>query len=568
MKPQENKIRVVDFFSGAGGWSEGLRQQGFKIVMGFDNWAPAVKTHNLNHGLNDEPMDILDFEDCDTKHIDEVIPDSEIIVGSPPCVSFSMSNKAGKADKTLGIRLIESYLRVVAYKKHKEGKCLKAWYMENVPNSKNYVKPEYTFADLKLGTFAKSIGKKPKEIALRGSHPENGGILCAADYGSPQKRERFVCGEILVGKDKGKFLAPKMTHEGGFVTLDDIKGKLPTPFSARNDKPIVDPNYPNLSVPLSKVTDHFYDTGVYQVEWEAAKRAKVDHPFMGRMSFPEDGNRPSRTIMATRSASTREAILYKSEVSRHGDGEYRLPTIREASCLMGFPLTYQFYGTESVKWRQIGNAVCPHMSAAVGKGLRKALGLTPLRKPIFETDIEPINNLNTFGTVAFDDPPGKKEDSKYRRHPFKTGNMTVALINFDPRNKNAPVGKTWHACAFVGSGKSYKPMIIGKKELATVKTLVEDQAGGKKFVKSFESEFKGRIADHAKLQKMHVMNRDEEPHLKPDSLIEKIKEFVSAHAPDKEAVEYALLEKIIGRKRVPVRQLFSMYALASVADGV
>jgi hypothetical protein len=58
MKPQENKIRVVDFFSGAGGWSEGLRQQGFEIVMGYDNWAPAVKTHNLNHSLDDKPRDI------------------------------------------------------------------------------------------------------------------------------------------------------------------------------------------------------------------------------------------------------------------------------------------------------------------------------------------------------------------------------------------------------------------------------------------------------------------------------------------------------------------------------
>ncbi len=563
MKQRENKIRVVDFFSGAGGWSEGLRQQGFKVIMGFDNWAPAVTTHNLNHGLNDDPMDILDYESCDTGLIDNDIPDSEVIVGSPPCVSFSMSNNAGKADKTLGIRLIESYLRIVAYKKHKPNSILKAWYMENVPNSKNYVKPEYSFSDLKLNALAKAIGKKPGDIALRASHPENGGILCAANYGSPQKRERFVCGELLVGDDNGKFLEPKKTHADKFVVLKDIKDKLPSPFSEPSDQLVQDPNYQELKIPLKEMTDHFYDTGVYQVEWEAARRAKEDHPFMGKMSFPEDENRPSRTIMATRSASTREAIIYKSEKNRKGDGEYRLPTIREASSLMGFPITYQFHGTESVKWRQIGNAVCPHMSAAIGKELRKAFDLTKQPKPFAVTD--PVVDLNTFSTAKFDDPPGKNEDSKYRRHPFKSGSLTVALVNFDPNDKEAPVGKTWHACAYVGSGKDYKPYLIGKKEMATVKSLIENQESGHQFVEKFDKEFKDKIADHTKLQKMHVTGSDDGPHLKPDNLIDRIRDFISSHASEKETVEHEAIEKIIGRKKLPKRQLFTMYALASVA---
>ena len=86
---------------------------------------------------------------------------------------------------------------------------------------------------------------------------------------------------------------------------------------------------------------------------------------MGKMSFPENMNKPSRTIMATQSASTREAILYKSSNNRVGDGEYRLPTVREAACIMGYPLDYQFFGDESTKWRQIGNAVCVQLSFAL-----------------------------------------------------------------------------------------------------------------------------------------------------------------------------------------------------------
>ncbi len=184
------KPKVIDFFSGAGGFSEGFRQQGFNVVMGIDNWRPAVETHNLNHGLEDGPMDVLDFE----KSVDaiEELPDVEVLVGSPPCVSFSMSNKAGKADKSLGIALIEAYLRVIAVKKHKPGTILKVWYLENVPNSRNFVEPEYTFDMLRLGDWAKSLGKRPDDIALR----TDGAILCAADYGSPQKRERFVCEKL------------------------------------------------------------------------------------------------------------------------------------------------------------------------------------------------------------------------------------------------------------------------------------------------------------------------------------------------------------------------------------
>src|SRR3989344_9512301 len=111
----KRKPQVIVFFGGAGGFAEGFRQQGFDIVRGIDNWPPAIETHNLNHNLNDTVKDVLDFESI--KEID-TLPNTEVIVGSPPCVLFSLSNKGGKADKTLGIRLIESFLRVVAVKKH------------------------------------------------------------------------------------------------------------------------------------------------------------------------------------------------------------------------------------------------------------------------------------------------------------------------------------------------------------------------------------------------------------------------------------------------------------------
>ena len=187
----KKKPQVIDFFCGAGGFSEGFRQQGFQIVMGIDNWAPAIEAHNLNHNLNDCVKDVLDFES-----IEEInkLPNTEVIVGSPPCVLFSLSNKGGKADKSFGIKLIESFLRVVAVKKHQPASNLVAWFMENVPNSKNYIRPTYTFSQLKLGKWAKAHGYNPSDIAISGE--ENGRTLNTAHFGVAQKRERFLCGEI------------------------------------------------------------------------------------------------------------------------------------------------------------------------------------------------------------------------------------------------------------------------------------------------------------------------------------------------------------------------------------
>jgi DNA (cytosine-5)-methyltransferase 1 len=85
------------------------------------------------------------------------LPNTEIIIGSPPCVSFSSSNKSGNADKSLGVELTETFLRIVAVKKHQPNSILKAWFMENVVNSKRYLQTAYTFKDLGLSEWANKI---------------------------------------------------------------------------------------------------------------------------------------------------------------------------------------------------------------------------------------------------------------------------------------------------------------------------------------------------------------------------------------------------------------------------
>lgn len=452
---KKERLTVIDFFCGAGGFSEGFRQQGFKIIKGIDNWGPAIATHNLNHDLDDQVSDVLDFEGKNTDDVINIqkLPNSDLIIGSPPCVLFSMANKAGKADKTLGIRLIEAYLRVIAVKKHQKNSILKAWLMENVPNSKNYIKPTYTFNDLKLHDWARRQGLKPDSAALN----TNGIILNASNFGAPQKRDRFVCGEITTD---GTFPMPKITHEEP-IALKKIKSKIPKPNSKKSTRILSqDPNYPSLKIPVSQLTDHFYDTGLYITEWEQAKYLKTMHPFMGRMSFPENEDKPSRTITATRSVSTRESIIYRSEFNRKGHGEYRLPTIREAASLMGYPYSYQFVGSETTKWKLIGNSVSPQLSAALAKAILQKQGyITVLNKDIdFNLGHNKylyINNLNTFSSREFKHAKARKKNARFRRSVYKGENITVDFLNYRPGSDDIP-GSSWYVGVFYGTGKGHR----------------------------------------------------------------------------------------------------------------
>lgn len=473
--------QVIDFFCGAGGFSEGFRQQGFHIMMGVDNWLPAIETHNLNHNLDDHVKNVLDFESIE--EID-LLPNTEVIVGSPPCVLFSLSNKGGKADKSFGIRLIESYLRVIAVKKHQPSSKLVAWFMENVPNSKNYIRQSYTFRQLKLAEWAKEHGYGPDEIALSGS--ANGRTLNTADFGAAQKRERFLCGEIIATgafPDLAKFMGKS------YRSIGEVKGGMPKPNSALSDIIYVDPNYPSLKCKMNLITDHFYDSGIYESQWMKARDLKLNHPYMGKMSFPEDERGPSRTIMATRSISRRESLIYKSAYERRGDGEYRLPTIRELATLMGFPYSYQFSGSEGTKWRQVGNAVCPPMSSALAKSVRLAMGLEiiPDSQITFEppaNKIERIQNLNTFSTKVFDNPPQRKPNARFRGHPFKGSNMTVAMTNYNPvKLSDSGILNEWYSTVFIGTGQDFVAKIIPKDYFRIIlKFLRQFPGDGKSFV--------------------------------------------------------------------------------------
>lgn len=563
---KSTKPTIIDIFCGAGGFSEGFRQQGFKIVMGIDSWEPAIKTFNHNFNLKCQVKNVLDFE----KSIDEIeaLPDTDVILGSPPCVTFSSSNISGKADKTSGVTLTQIFLRVVAVKKWKKNSKLKAWFMENVPSSIKHLGSEYTFEELGLGDWAakNKIGRSKVAIRLKGNQP----IINSADYGCPQSRERVISGEIIKKKE---LIIPKPTHsdietEGltPWRLLKEIRGKLPKPSSKKSAREVFDPNYPSISIKANQLTDHFYDTGLYKSEWKQSQFLKQNHPYMGRMSFPENKNKPSRTITATKIGTSREAIIYRSEFNRNGNGEYRTPTIRESACIMGFPITYQFIGSEGVKCRLVGNAVCPSVSRAFAKELRKELGIKEKKRLALKLKpkLKDVDDLNSYTAKQFGSPPLRNKGSRFRRHPFKDGNITVTLSNYDI-NKNIKKASKWRTSVQYGNGDGFPSFSFPDKFYMEIEPLVKKAKSGQKFLAIINNGFTEKIGKSISLQDMYENQRPIKGLLEPTQLVDEVRKVIERL--NAEGEEFTQVENVVfkNKLRVPVKQLLALYAINKIA---
>jgi DNA (cytosine-5)-methyltransferase 1 len=561
------RLTVIDFFCGAGGFSEGFRQQGFKILKGYDSWQPAIDTFNHNFKVESSLKNILDFKDS----IQEInlLPNTDVIIGSPPCVSFSSSNISGKADKKSGVLLTEIFLRIVAVKKFQKNSTLKAWFMENVANSRHYLNDYYTFKDLGLEEWAKENRLSPKKIAI--SLEENQPIINSADYGSFQARKRVISGEII---KMCKLIVPSATHSENEInglrrwnSLRQIKDHLPSPASKNKKSFVQDLSYPEININTKELTDHFYDSGLYESEWKQSRRLKINHPYMGKMSFPENEDKPSRTITATKSGTSREALVYKSEYNRNGHGEYRTPTVREAASIMGFPITFQFLGSVNTKWRLVGNAVCPSVSRAFAEKLREVLKMEKLESLVLQTDpdLQSVPSLNTFRENIFDNPPKRQKNSRCRTHPIKEGNITVTLSNYNIE-KNSEVVEKWLTSIQYGTGEGFPIQNIADNYFLEIESIVENLKNGKKFLKIINNGFSEKIGSSTELQLLYENQKSTDSLIEPVELVEELlKGIIEKYQPISQDFEQKEVVIFSNKSKIPTKQIFALYAINKIS---
>lgn len=568
-----NKYTVADFFCGAGGFSEGFHQAGFDVIFSLDNWKLAIETHKLNHPrCNSVVKNILELNT--PEKIDEVVPDTDIIIGSPPCVSFSNSNKSGKADNTLGNELMKSYLRIILYKQSKPNSKLKYWVLENVENSKKFFeikqdngksfnppqyKLSYSCSDLDLPELN-------TKLIINNSNYTNEefikiSVLNANDYGTPQNRKRLIL---------GNYIKPEKNHNK--LVIKNVLDNLGNPLNKVeiNDEKINDLYFTNIQFSKIFLTDHFYDSTIPECMWKKSKRLKTDHGYMGKMSFPEDINKPSRTVMATESSSTRESIILCKENS---ENQFRCPTIRELACFMGFPINYQFKGTKTNKHKQIGNAVCVPLSYNIGKAIMNKLNEDELNDKIKSLDV----NLNNLEKPIFDGfvEKEKKFVSKYHRHPpyIKLNSFRVELSNNVTKNSKDEFEVKWISEIHKGAGEHFLKCQFDNEKL--IKFLEKDSVF-ENFKKNIDDKFKDIKCPKLFQEKFCLINSNQNNYLSPDDCLEYISSYISKNSNliydrDLEVPELTKMldknnKKLKSKKKdnnykFPLPVLYSLYAV-------
>jgi len=302
-------VKVISLFSGAGGLDLGFMQAGYSVVWANDIDSDAVETYRHNIGDHIILGDIkeLDLDD---------LPDCDVVIGGFPCQGFSMANaKRSKLDERN--KLYMEFLRVL------EAKKPKYFVAENVKG----------ILSLGQGEVIKAIVKDFESAGYKVKHE----LLNAADFGVPQTRQRVFIVGVRDDLDFN-YIFPSPTHsrEG----KDDLK-KWVSVSEAISGLP--DPDKPN------DVKNHVY-----------SKYKLVFNGYLGKRPLHPDLPAPTVTARGDRKGGV--------VVLPHPNGERRM-SIRELATVQSFPRDYEFLGTNSDCYRQIGNAVPVELAKAVAQAL-------------------------------------------------------------------------------------------------------------------------------------------------------------------------------------------------------
>jgi DNA (cytosine-5)-methyltransferase 1 len=371
----DEPLVVGDLFCGGGGFSEGFRQAGFKIAWAVDHWAPAVETFKKNHpGADVRRANILSLNPGVLRDIAKV----DVLIGSPPCIHFSAANRGGNGDRLEGLRLVRKFLTFVRELRPKY------WVMENVAGM---------LPDLLEEMVGDSITLNSGDLRIPRMQ-----ILDAAAFGAPQTRKRSF---------SGRFPAPTVTHGEGAAaprTLRSVLANLPSPSEPRpsaGNKIVRDPVYDGYYVAMADLRDHFEDTRwrLTREDQRVSREAKIHNSVYGVMSYPDDLDRPSRTITATRTRGSRMTIVVP-----YGVRGRRALTLRESASAQGFPLSYQFWASSmSDRDVLVGNAVSPPTAHAVAKAILEAEGGNVPSSPILRPppELAPVLTPRRFSTRRY-----------------------------------------------------------------------------------------------------------------------------------------------------------------------
>ena len=377
-----DKPKIIDLFCGAGGFSLGFIGEGYKVELANDIEKVALETYRFNHPeIKANKVIEGDIKQIVENINDYIDTDIDVIIGGPPCQSFSSANQQRVIDDPRNI-LYKYYVKAVDKIRPK------LILMENVRG---------------MNKVASQVVEDFNKIGYDVEYS----LFDSSDFSVAQKRVRLLY--IGVNRDYAvsKNITPSMIinevkkeldNKPRFILKDAIEHIEPlgcakiknlTEIDCEDSgKKIAINNYPlnkylkliNNNINPEFVFNHkarfnnVNDQEIYSIlsQGRDATCDSISHimPYAHRNHVFKDKyfklieNNPSRTITAHMKMDCHSHI-HPTQI--------RSLTPREAARIQSFPDNYIFLGPYLKTYMQIGNAVPPLMSKVFAKVYKKFL---------------------------------------------------------------------------------------------------------------------------------------------------------------------------------------------------
>lgn len=215
----------------------------------------------------------------------------------------------------------------------------------------------------------------------------NQDVLCAADFGAPQKRKRFIVIGIKKSLTDTVQLPIGIFSEKDYRTVQDAIGDL-------QNVPTVTDVAEDIGTPLKKAddiselgkslrdTDTLFNHIITKTRETALERFKVIKQGENFHSLNDslktntytDANRTQNTIYLRLAYNQPSGTVVNVRKSMWIHPELnRAISIREAARLQTFPDSFIFCGSKDKQYQQVGNAVPPIMAKAIAEKLADQL---------------------------------------------------------------------------------------------------------------------------------------------------------------------------------------------------
>lgn len=328
-------MKVVSLFAGCGGLDLGFEKAGFGVVWANEYDSSIHTTYRLNHP--NTQLCTLDIREINSNDI----PDSDGIIGGPPCQSWSLGGKSLGIEDDRG-KLVYDYIRIVKDKKPK------FFIMENVPGM---VTPRHFNAFNEFLNLFRNAGYVVKYE-----------LMNAADFQIPQDRQRVII--VGIRNDLNvEFLFPTKLDSLPITLLRAI-GDLRTPPTPYNNE--------RVNIESNVIPNHDYYTGPFDSKFMARNRVREwdELSFTIQAQAKNEPLHPQAPKMIYVSPHERKFVKGKEHL-------YRRLSVRECARIQTFPDSFKFvYDKVEDGYKMVGNAVPPRLAFHIALSIRKCFSMS------------------------------------------------------------------------------------------------------------------------------------------------------------------------------------------------